>query len=134
MKSFPWNIGAIGMVQAVTADIDYTVAPANASGTVEVITLPAGCLVTKTIVEVLQAFNAGGTNVLTVGTNDTVDNLAADADVNEGAAGFNEVAKKVRTTAVTTVKAKYAQTNGASAAATSGKALVTVEFVRLTAE
>ncbi len=134
MESFPWNVGAIGVVQAAMADIDYTVAPANGSGTVDVVTLPAGCLVTKTIVEVLEAFNAGGTNVLTVGTNDTVDNLAADGDVNEGAVGFNEVSKKVRTTAVTTVKAKYAQTNGAGSAATSGKARVTVEFVRLTAE
>ncbi len=136
MKSYPWNAGAVGVLQAVTADIDYTVAPANGSGTVDIITLPAGCLVKQVIVEVAQAFNAGGNNILTVGANANTDDLVAAGDVNAGALGYTEspAAQKIRTTEAVTIKAKYAQTNGAGVAATAGKARVTVEFVRLTAE
>jgi len=53
--------------------------------------LPAGAILIGTDVHVAQAFNAGTTNVLTVGTNAaSYDNILAAADVNEGAAALTQ--------------------------------------------
>ena len=130
-KTRPYNLGAVGMVQVAAVEVAHSVAPSNGDGVVEVVTLPAGCLVLRAVAEVQQAFNAGTTNVLTVGSNSpNFDNLLAAADVDESTPGFAEsaAAKKLRTTGETSIKAKYAQTG---AVATAGKALVIVEFVRL---
>ena len=54
---------------------------------VELVELPANIIITKAVAVVGKAFNAETTNVLTVGTNDTVDDLLGADDVTEATAG-----------------------------------------------
>ncbi|HHV79085.1 MAG TPA: hypothetical protein GXX40_05665 [Firmicutes bacterium] len=124
MITVPYDLGAVGVEQVASADIT------KADTTVEIISLPANCLITRVIAEVTEAFNAATTNVLTVGTNVDVNDLLGEGDVNESASGFYESAtvKAKKLTAAATVKAKYAYTGTAP---TTGKATIYVFFVRL---
>ena len=123
-KHYAHNEGAVGLVQSVGGVINYS------DSEVVIGTLPAGCVILDTVVEVVTPFNAATTNVLTVGTNTPADNLMAADDITEGSTGFNKKAtpSMQRTAAETTVKAKYAQTG---TAATTGKANVLVFFTRI---
>src|SRR5262249_61086983 len=58
--------------------------------------LPAGAIIVGTDVMVDTVFNAGTTNVLTLGTNgpSTYDNIVAAADVNEGATGLTRTSSR----------------------------------------
>ena len=73
-------------------------------------------VITRAVAVVKTAFNAGTTNVLTVGTNDDADNLLGSSDVTEGTAGaytkntFVEAAKGGK------VKAKFIETGTAASA------------------
>ena len=68
MKPNPWNLGACGVEQMIYAgSVKY-----NDTGIDEgivVCDLPDNIVVTKAVAVVTTAFNAGTTNVLTVGTN-----------------------------------------------------------------
>lgn len=56
--------------------------------------LPLGAFIYACWVEIVTAFNAATTNVLTVGTNSTTFNdIVSAADVNEGVAGVTEVTR-----------------------------------------
>src|SRR5258706_13061372 len=60
--------------------------------------LPAGAILVGTDVVVDTVFNAATTNVLTLGTNAAAyDNIAAAADINEGATGLTQNIKPTRT-------------------------------------
>ncbi|HXF55634.1 MAG TPA: hypothetical protein VNK52_16090 [Hyphomicrobiaceae bacterium] len=91
--------------------------------------LPQNAEIIHTKVRITEAFNAGTTNVLTVGTNATsYDNLVDADDVNEGATG----ATTVSTGAALDLSAgparpfvKYAQTGSA---ATAGRAVITIVY------
>jgi hypothetical protein len=89
--------------------------------------LPAGAVITAVEALVTEAFNAGTTNVVKVGTRADDDAYLAAADLNETATGLTRyVGKAARMAADTEVVVAFTQTG---AAATAGEAEVIVEFV-----
>lgn len=77
--------------------------------------------------QVITAFNAVTTNVLTMGTDTTANQWLAAADITEGTPGFypaSNAAKKFRLTSDTDIYAKYTQTG---TAATTGSAVFIVK-------
>lgn len=102
----------------------------GSSDTVAVGVLPAGCEIIDCQVNIQTAFNAGTTNVLTVGTSSGSDaDIVAAADVAEGSTGVWKVTRGVglSVTTDTTIYAKYTQTGGA---ATTGKARIVITYAR----
>lgn len=93
-------------------------------------TLPAGALIISALARIITAFNAGTTNVLTVGTNSTAyDNIFAAADITEATVG-GYVAPALTASATTyaadtDVFIKYAQTG---TAATTGAADILIAY------
>ena len=119
----------------------------NAANGRQIGTLPLKAMITGVHVSVEEAFNAGTTNVLTVGTTlANANELVASGDVTPGALGYTNVtrgrgtgltqtpspAQVVNGTSVDTTQggvgiyAKFAQTGSA---ATTGRAVVVVEYV-----
>jgi hypothetical protein len=93
-------------------------------------TLPMGARITDVIVEVITAFNAATTNVLTVGTNSTsFNNIVNASDVNEAATGATRVDRGIggliARAADIDVYIMYTQSG---TAATTGSAEVTIVF------
>ena len=96
---------------------------------VELVELPANIIITKAVAVVGKAFNAATTNVLTVGTNDSVDDLLGADDVTEGTAGtYMKNIFEIRKGAPIKVKAKYTSTG---TAATAGEANIYLGVVRI---
>lgn len=92
--------------------------------------LPMGAVITGVFVEIITAFNAGSTNVLTVGTNSTTyNNLVAAADVDETAVATTQVLRgiggSILRSAGLTPYITFAETGGA---ATTGDAEVTITY------
>ena len=92
--------------------------------------LPMGAVILTVLVEIITAFNAGATNVLTVGTNSaTYNNLVAAGDVDETAVATTRVDRgiggSICRSAEKTPYIAYAQTGGA---ATTGVAEVTISY------
>jgi hypothetical protein len=93
--------------------------------------LPMGARITDVIVEIITAFNAATTNILTVGTNSTAfNNVVAGGDVPPGAVGATRVDRGIggsimRAGPDAAIFIKFAQTG---TAATTGKAEVTIVF------
>jgi hypothetical protein len=92
--------------------------------------LPKGAFITQVLCEIVTTFNAGTTNVLTVGTNATnYNNIIAAADVNEGATGVTSVAtglgRSIASPADVTPFVMYTQTG---TAATQGQAVITITY------
>ncbi len=91
--------------------------------------LPENAQILRTTVNILTAFNAGTTNVLTVGTDASRLNIVAAADVNEAATGVTSVATGAAldlSGGAAMPYVKYAQTG---TAATAGKACIVIEYV-----
>ena len=127
MKVNANDFGICGVEQlfyAGTVEFDST----GVSTGIELAKLPNNAIITRAVAKVTTAFDAGTTNVLTVGTNDDVDNILGSSDVTEGTAGayskqtFVEAAKGAK------IKAKYTQTG---TAATAGAAEVYIFFVSI---
>lgn len=81
--------------------------------------------------QVVTAFNAGTTNVLTLGdsADSGNDNYLTSSDITEGTPGFYPAAPvRVRLEADTTITARYTQTG---TAATTGKARFIIRFTPL---
>lgn len=95
-------------------------------------TLPAGAIITSTSVLITTAFNAGTTNVLTVGGNSTSYNdIVASGDVDETAAGITNAIKSTgsslgKLAADRDIYVMFAQTG---TAASTGAATVIIHFV-----
>lgn len=92
--------------------------------------LPLGANILDVMVEIVTPFNAGTTNVLTVGTNASdYNDIVAAGDVDEAAAGVTKVnralGRSLASAAEKAVFAKYTQTGGA---ATAGQAIVTIAY------
>lgn len=92
--------------------------------------IPAAAFILRVMVEIVTVFNAASTNVLTVGTNSTTYNdLVAAADVNEAATGVTDVTRgwgrSIAASADKTPYVKYTQTG---TAATTGQAVIVIEF------
>ena len=88
----------------------------GAANGVELCAVPNKAIITRAVAVVKTAFNAGSTNVLTVGANNDANDLLGSSDITEGTKGsyskdaFVEVAKGGK------IKAKYAQTGTAASA------------------
>lgn len=94
-------------------------------------TLPQGSSIVDVQVEIVTAFNAVTTNVLTIGTTlASANEIVAAADINELATGVTKVVRglgqSLTATADTGLWAKYTQTG---TAATTGQAIVTIQFI-----
>lgn len=92
--------------------------------------LPQGAFISRVLIEVVTAFNAGTTNVLTVGTvGAAFNNIVSAADVNEAATGIYDATRALgrALTAAGNVLpvALFAQTG---TAATAGQAIVLIEY------
>lgn len=92
--------------------------------------LPQAAFIMRVLVEIVTAFNAGTTNVLTAGTVAAAyNNLVSAADVNEAVTGVYDVTRGLGRglTAAANVLpyAMYTQTGGA---ATAGQAIILIEF------
>jgi hypothetical protein len=95
--------------------------------------LPQGAFITGAFVEVVTAFNAGTTNVITVGTvAGSVADVVASGVVTGGtpgvywpASGNTTMGRKVAAAGDVQILAKYAQTG---TAATTGQAVIVIEF------
>ena len=90
--------------------------------------LPAGAQVTQALARVKTSFNAGTTNVLTVGTNGSAyDNIFGAADIVEGSAANNVAPAANLQEAVTEadVFVKYTQTG---TVANQGKAIIHIAY------
>lgn len=104
---------------------------ANVSTGVLVGQLPAGAQIVAAVVRVITLFNAGTTNVLTIGTNSpNYDNIFGAAGIAEGAAGANTVttttASLLQAAVATDVFAKYTQTG---TAASQGQAIINIAYI-----
>jgi hypothetical protein len=130
MKVVPYNMGACGMHQVLHAGV-VNFNDADIASGIELCKLPANVIVTKAVCVVETAFNAATTNVLTVGTNASIDNILGANDVTEGTAGAYQKDAWVELDAATSVKVKYTQSG---AAATAGKAQVYLFVVRVPEE
>jgi len=119
MPHYRHDINPPGVYYYRSASITY------ADSSVELGLIPSGATIVATIVNVSEAFNAGTTNVLTVGYGASFDELVAAADVNESSATKQAVFKSLTLTADKTVYIKYAYTGTAP---TTGEATVTVIF------
>ena len=101
--------------------------PGIASGVV-IGRLPANAQITQALARVRTTFNAGTTNVLTVGTNASAyDNIFGAADIAEGSAGNSAapLANLQEALSEVDVFVKYAQTG---TAATQGKAIIHIAY------
>lgn len=90
--------------------------------------LPAGAQVTQALARVKTSFNAGTTNVLTVGTNASAyDNIFGASDIAEGSAGNSAAptANLQEAANEADVVVKYTQTG---TAASQGKAIIHVAY------
>lgn len=127
MKVQGMDLGVVGVEQLLYAGEISFDTTGIATG-VKLIDLPEGVIVTRATAVVKTAFNAGTTNVLTVGTNSDVDDLLGSSDITEGTAGAYTVNKFVEYNEAKTVKAKYTQTG---TDATAGKAEIYLHVVRI---
>lgn len=112
----------------ISKSFAYDTPGIGTAATVQVGTLPAGCLVLETIVRVRTAFNAATTNVIIVGTSDDDDEFIEAADVDESTAGttFSARSAGLVMTSDTPVYVKYSQTG---TAASAGEADVVVLYI-----
>lgn len=100
-----------------------------AAGTVPVVALEKGCIPLRASVRIETAFNAGTTNVLSLGTAAVPDSLVTSANAAAGTTGYKQgtgVDLGTELAADTQYFAKFTQTG---AAATAGVAEFIVEFV-----
>lgn len=92
--------------------------------------LPQNAFIENVLVEVVAAFNAGTTNVLTVGTNSaTYNNIVAAGDVNEAATGVYQVPRSFgRSLTASADVLPYAMYTQTGAAATTGQAIIVIFY------
>lgn len=81
-------------------------------------------------VEIVTAFNAGSTNVLTIGTSTSANEIVSSSDVDETTPGVTRVTRgfgrSLTASADTTLYAKYTQTG---TPATTGQAVIVIEYI-----
>lgn len=92
--------------------------------------LPRAAFIMNVMVEIVTAFNAATTNVLTVGTNAaSYNNIVNAGDVNEAALGVTAVTRSYgRSLTAAASVLPYAMYTQTGAAATAGQAVVVIEF------
>lgn len=92
--------------------------------------LPQGAFLMRCLVEIVTAFNAGTTNVLTVGTNAAAyDNIVAAGDVDEAVVDVYDVTRAVgRGLASAGNVRPYVMYTQSGTAATAGQAVILLSF------
>ncbi len=95
---------------------------------IELSKLPNNAIITRAVAVVTTAFDAGTTNVLTVGTNSDCNNILGTSDVTEGTTGSYSKQTFVECAAKDKIKAKYTQTG---TDATAGAADIYIFFVSI---
>lgn len=92
--------------------------------------LPLGAFIMSVQVEVVTAFNAATTNVLTVGTNSTsYNNIVSAADVDEASTGVTDVTRgRGRSIAAAAEKAVFVKYTQSGTAATAGQAVIVITY------
>jgi len=116
------------VVHFLRRTVNYNDTNIGTSDKVKLGTLPAGAFIVKCLVRVDTAFNAGTTNVLTVGTSGGSDaDIVGSADVTEGSTGTVVVTtgNGLSITSDTDIYIKYTQTG---TAATTGAATIVLEY------
>lgn len=114
--------GEVGTLRVVAGTINFN----TAGGTVDLDTLDAGEVVVDARVEVLTAFNAATTNVLTVGNGVVSTKFVGTSDVTEGTPGaYKAAGPYTAETVAGAVRVTYTQT-GTAATTGSAKVYVTV--------
>lgn len=112
--------GEYGNLRLVSALLEFD----SAGGAVELEDLAAGDVIISAWAEVLEAYNAGTTNVVTLGDGTTGDKFLAAGDVTEGSLGVTPAGGKgpfAAEAAAGTLTATYAQSG---TAATAGSARI----------
>ena len=125
MRANANDFGICGVEQMFSAGVVKFNTTGIATG-VELKKLPNNVKITRAVAVVGTAFNAGTTNVLTIGTNDDVDNILGSGDITEGTAGAYTKAVFVDGAKGDKIKAKYTQTG---TDATTGEAEIFIFFV-----
>lgn len=127
MNANPMDLGVCGVEQMLYAGhVSYK--DTDVDKGIEICELPAGIIVTRAVAIVGTVFNAGTTNVLTIGGNDDVNDILGSSDITEGTAGTYSKQTFTEYSAKTKIKAKYTQTG---TAATTGEADVYLFVVRI---
>lgn len=92
--------------------------------------LPQNAFIENVLVEVVTAFNAVTTNVLTVGTvGPTYNNIVAAADVNEAVAGVYQATRALgRSLTAAGDVLPFAQYTQSGGAATTGQAIIVIFY------
>lgn len=110
------------------AAIAYNTLNISVAGKVPLGTLPAGAIVTDLLIRISEAFNAGTSNEITIGTADDDDSLLTSVDLDELEVDTTEafVAKGYKVTVDTPLFIKYTQTG---TAASAGAADIMLTFI-----
>lgn len=125
-RTRPYNAGNAGAPSIAEAEITFSAAAARQL----IDTLPEGAVILRSWVEVLEAFNAGTSNLITVGTGAVAAGTADDIlpNVTEGTPGVYTGNGPMA--ALTAETAVYVYYTPGDAAATTGKARAFIEWVR----
>lgn len=126
MKLNPYDMGICGVEQCMSAG-SISFDTEGASTGVDLCQIPENIIITRAVALVDKAFNAATTNVLTVGTNDDVNDLLGSGKITAGTAGAYSADLFIKSGEEKTIKAKYTSTG---TAATAGTAEVFLFFVR----
>ena len=120
---------AQAIVNTLRKTVNYNDAGIS-SGLAFAASLPIGAFILSVHVEIVTAFNAGTTNVLTVGTNSSSYNdIVAAGDVDEAATGNNDVTRgRGRSLAASAEKPVFAKYTQTGTAATAGQAVIVVTY------
>lgn len=114
LPTFTTQHGSVGAMATVVV-LPFNDADVAAKDLIHIYATINKPVLLEILAEVTEIFNAGTTNVVTVGTegDSGLDNIFAAGDIAEGAVGFSAW-KVVRLEADTKIQAKYAQTGTAA--------------------
>lgn len=131
-RTRPYHAGAAGTSSIAEAEITKT----NAAARQLIATVPAGAVILNAWVEVLEAFNAGTSNLITVGYGAIGAGTADDfvATVTEGTPGvYGQATPGLPFAALAADTDVYLYYTPGETGATTGKARGFIEFARLAA-
>lgn len=131
-RTRPYHAGAAGATSIAEAEITKSAAAARQL----IATVPAGAVILNAWVEVLEAFNAGTSNLITVGYGAIAAGTADDyvATVTEGTPGvYGQATPGLPFAALAAATDVYVYYTPGAADATTGKARAFIEFARLAA-
>jgi len=130
LRTRPYHAGAAGATSVAEAEIDFSAADARQL----ICSLPAGAVILAAWVEVLEAFNAGTSNLITVGYGAIAAGTADDyvPTVTEGTPGvYGQATPGLPFAALTADQDIYVYYTPGAADATTGIARAFVEYARL---